>query len=128
MKKTLLTIGSAIFTFTALTVFAQDAVIPPTNEELQAFLVLISGVGGMKGLALGLVVIQGLMLFFRSNLADFAGKWKLAIVAGLSFAFALVTGLAQGLPLMSVLLSGATLTAFQVFANQIWKQVAVKKE
>lgn len=128
-KLNVLTIVAFLFTFVGLQVFAQDAgvIVPPTADEVTKFLALLAGIGGLKGAALAVLVIQGLMLFFRTSLADFAGKWKLAVVSGLSFLAAFVGILATGVPWQNALFNGAVLAAFQVFANQIWKQVATDK-
>lgn len=127
-KLNVIVFAAFMFTFLGLRVFAQEVgIIAPSPEEITKFLALLAGIGGLKGAALAVVVIQGLMLFFRTNLADFAGKWKLLIVSGLSFVAAFVGILSTGAPWTTALVDGAVLAAFQVFANQIWKQVATSK-
>ncbi len=127
-KLNVLVLLAFVFTFLGLRVFAQEAeIVAPSPEEITKFLALLAGIGGLKGAALAVVVIQGLMLFFRTNLADFAGKWKLLIVSGLSFAAAFVGILSTGAPWTTAIVDGAVLAAFQVFANQVWKQVATSK-
>lgn len=120
------TLASFAITFVALRAFGQD-VQPPSGQEITQFLALLSGVGGLKGAALIALVIQGLMLFFRSGLANFAGKWRLAVVLGLSFVGSFVGVIATGKPWTAAILDGAVIAAFQVFANQMWKQFATDK-
>jgi len=91
---------------------------------------VVTAMGGMSGLgALGIVAlcIQLLMLFFRTPLASFAGKWKLVIVLSLSLVGGFLAQMFNGLPWYGALLSAGSLTAVQVLVNQIWKQFLTDK-
>jgi len=91
---------------------------------------MVTAMGGMSGLgALGIVAlcVQLLMLFFRTPLASFAGKWKLVIVLSLSLVGGFLAQMFNGLPWYGALLSAGSLTAIQVLANQIWKQFLTDK-
>lgn len=115
------TIGLFAFFLTSFA-FAQE-VVPPSSEELMAF---INALGGIKNLgALGIValVIQGLMLLLRTPLMAFAGVWRLIIVSGLSMVGGVIAQLAQGVGWLPALLNSATLAAVQVFVHQIVAQV-----
>ena len=122
-----MTVMAFVLTLFSLRAFAQDVVIEPSADELTKYLAVLGSIGSLKGMALAAAIIQGLMLFFRSSMAAFAGKYKLVIVAGLSFVAAFVGGLAAGKPVGAVILDGAVLTALQVFANQAIKQFSEKK-
>jgi len=91
---------------------------------------VVTAMGGMSGLgALGIVAlcIQLLMLFFRTPLASFAGKWKLVIDLSLSLVGGFLAQMFNGLPWYGALLSAGSLTAVQVLVNQIWKQFLTDK-
>lgn len=122
----LVAVFSFAIVFGALKAFGQE-VTPPSSNELMAFLGLLGGLGSLKGAALAMLIIQGLMLLFRSPLANFAGKWKLSIILGLSFFMAFVGVLASGKHWTQAIFDGAVISAFQVFANQMWKQFATDK-
>lgn len=125
-KMNLITLASFAFTFAALRVFGQD-VTAPSADEIQQYLAVLAGIGGLKGAALIVAIVQGLLLFFRSKLADFAGKWKLLIVSLLTFLGAFFGVVLTGKPYAQAFFDGAVLTAFQVFAHQAWTQFAPKK-
>jgi hypothetical protein len=116
---------SFVVVFLGLKAFGQE-VLPPSTDELTSYLAILAGIGGMKGAALAVAVVQGLMLFFRTSLANFAGKWKLVIVSGLSFIMAFLGVMVTGASWQTALFNGAVLSAFQVFANQAYKQATEK--
>jgi hypothetical protein len=118
-------IAGFVLTLIVLKAFAQE-VVPPSTEELTQYLAILAGIGGLKGAALAVAVVQGLMLFFRTPLANFAGKWKLVVVSGLSFIMAFLAIMVTGASWQSALFNGAVLSAFQVFANQAYKQATEK--
>lgn len=95
----------------------------------QALGELLKSLGGFKGAtALGIVflVVQASLLFFRTKLADFAGKWKLVIVTALSLVGGVIGLLVSGVPLLAALTHATTFTSLQVFGNQFIKQFAEK--
>lgn len=108
----------------------EPASLPTTDLTTdQAFGELLKSLGGFKGAtALGIVflVIQAVLLFFRTKLANFAGKWKLLIVTGLSLVGGVIALLVSGVPLLMALTHSTTFAALQVFGNQFVKQLAEK--
>ncbi len=83
---------------------------------------LIATIGGMKGagaLGIAIAVIQAVMLFFRTPLANFAGKWKLLIVAALSMVLTYLGLVLSGTPWLTALVTGPFVAGIQVFAHQI---------
>lgn len=94
----------------------------PSGDDLKA---LFNSIGGLKGAgAMGIVIllIQGLMLFFRSKLADFAGKWRLSIVYGLSMVLGILALHVAGVDWLTALLHSNTIAAAQVFGHQAYDQ------
>lgn len=87
---------------------------------------LIGSAKGATGLTVALIVTQGAMLFFRTELASFAGKWKLTAVLFLSLVAGVVTLKISGASLGAAIFNSATLTAVQVFAHQLIKQFSEK--
>ena len=97
---------------------------------------LLASIGGWKGLgAWGLagLITQLLGAFLMSplfatlvglkqSLAEWAGKWKLRIVCGLSLVSGICLLVATGLDWSAALVHSSTLAAFQVFLHQVWKQ------
>lgn len=97
---------------------------------------LLASIGGWKGLgAWGLagLLTQILAAFLMSplfatlvglkqSLAEWAGKWKLRIVCGLSLVSGICLLVATGLDWSAALVHSSTLAAFQVLMHQLWKQ------
>ena len=67
-------------------------------------------------------------MFFKTPLASFAGKYRLLIVLGLTVAASVVGLMSQGVTFFAALVNGATLSALQVFAHQVYKQFIEKKD
>jgi hypothetical protein len=67
-------------------------------------------------------VLQAIMLFFRTPLANFAGKWRFLIVAGTSLVAGTVALIATGTPVLAALAHANTLAATQVFFHQLVTQ------
>ena len=113
---------TALFFLVAQT---DPASLPADLDSGEALELLIKSLGGMKGagaLGIAYVITQGLMLFFRTKLADFTGKWKLLIVAGLSVVVGVMALKMSGLGWLASLVHGSTLAAASVFGNQLFKQ------
>ena len=104
---------------------AQAASLPVDLSTQDALGQLLSSLGGVKGAsALGIiaVVLQAIMLFFRTPLANFAGKWRFLIVAGTSLIAGTVALIATGTPVLAALAHANTLAATQVFFHQLVTQ------
>lgn len=95
--------------------FAQD-VNPPTADEINAFFASLSSVGGLKGSALILFIVQAAMLGVRQFVQ---GKYKLMIVVGLTLLGSIISGLSQGQNIVAILLSAGALSSLQVFISQV---------
>jgi type IV secretory pathway VirB2 component (pilin) len=101
-----------------------EVIVPPTGDELVKLLQSIGGAVGAGTLAIVAVVVQGVLLFFRSSFAKFAGIWQLVIVNGLTLAVGVVALKAQGVEWSAALLHSQTLAALQVLVHQVWKQLS----
>lgn len=98
----------------------------PDAEFWTLLLTLLGGIKGMGIQAVVVAVVQLVMVFFKTSLSDFAGKWKLTIVTGLTFAGTFLAAYFQSMDLIGALLSGAVLAALQVFVSQVIKQFTEK--
>lgn len=99
----------------------------PVGDLLPAVLQFIGGLKGASALAITAGVIQLALLVFKTSLTNFAGKYKLLIVLGLSVAGALVGAMAGGMSVGAALVSGSVIAAAQVFIHQIVKQFFTKE-
>lgn len=102
--------------------------LPPSTEEIQALLVALGGLKGASALAIVAVVVQGLMLFFKTKLASFAGKFQLLVVMFLSLLGGVFALKMSGVDWGAAIIHSQTLAALQVFLHQIFKQFLVKKD
>lgn len=111
------------FLLTMLSVaFAQDVIVPPSGAEMQAILTALGGLKGASSLAIVAVVVQGLLLVFRSSFAKFSGAFQLLIVNALTLVGAFVAMKSQGMPVVAIITNAQVLTAAQVFVHQLIKQ------
>ncbi len=104
---------------------AQAASLPVDLSTEDALGQLLNSLGGIKGATvLGIVglVLQSALLFFRTPLANFAGKWRLLIVAGISLVAGTVALVVSGVPVLAALGHANTLAATQVFFHQFIQQ------
>jgi uncharacterized membrane protein len=125
MKKVLVLLG----VLAAGVVYAQDASQPvDTDVFVQALFTFLGGTKGMSVLAIVAGAVQLLMMFFRTSLASFTGKWSLLIVAVLSVVASVLALMSQGMTFLAALLNGATLTAVQVLGYQIYNQFVKKAD
>lgn len=106
--------------------FALDDVVVPNDQFLFALWQFVGGVKGLAGMALIAAVVQIVMMFFKTSLASFAGKYRLLIVLGLTVVASMVGLMSQGVSFTAALVNGATLSAIQVFAHQVYKQFIEK--
>lgn len=81
--------------------------------------------GGILGIAI--LITQVVDRIVDSQFGDLAGKWKLTIVAFTSMVAALLGQIATGQTWQQALMSGAVITALQVFINQIYQQFSKTK-
>lgn len=91
-----------------------------TEAWLIEILKAVASVKGMSTAAIAVLVVQILMKFFETPLSQFAGKWKLLAVSGLTVVASVLSGLAMELPLSAALGQAPVLAAVQVFVHQIW--------
>jgi len=97
------------------------------GEALKQLLASLGGLKGASALGIAVFVVQGVLLFFRTQLASFTGKWRLLIVTGLSLV-AGVLGLSMaGVPWTTALVHANTIAALQVFIHQLVKQLSEKE-
>jgi hypothetical protein len=99
-----------------------DQVAPPSTEDISAFLSAIGGAKGAGTMAIIALIVQGLLLMFRSTIGKFAGIYQLLIVNGLTLLAGVIGLKMTGMDWGSALLHSQTLATFQVFAHQVWKQ------
>jgi hypothetical protein len=111
-------------------VFAVISTVPTDPVSVPDFLMqLWLSVGQVKGasaLCVVLIITQAGMYFFRTELGQVAGKWKLSIVLLLSLASGVIALKLSGLTWVGALLHSTTLTAMQVFGHQVIKQFSEK--
>lgn len=98
----------------------------PVDQALSELLKSIGGMNGASALGIALVATQAVMLFFRTPLANFAGKWKLLIAAGVSIVIAFLGLLASGIDWKAAILHSFTLGAVNTFLHQLVKQLSEK--
>jgi len=105
---------------------------PTTELDTESFLAAaMTALGSWKALgAMGLAAMlsQLMMLFLRTPLASFAGKYKLVAIYVLSIISGLLTLKVSGMEWGAAALHTQTLAALQVFANQIYKQFIQKAD
>jgi len=97
-------------------------VVPPTSEEISAFLTMLGGLKGAGTLAIIMVIVQGLAILFRSSLGTIAGIYRLLVVNGLTLLLGIIALKMQGMEWAAVLLNSQTVVAIQVFLHQVFTQ------
>lgn len=100
--------------------FADDTA---TTESL--FLQILTFVTTLKGastIAIAAGVVQLVMLFFKTPLAAFAGKYKLLVVSALTVPALILAAVVTGMPLSAALGQAPVLAAVQSLLYQAWKQ------
>lgn len=115
---------SFVFLF-SLAALANE-VVPPSGDELQAYLALL--IGGSQGKPIGLwiavVATQGVALLFRSQLGAFAGIWRMLIISGVAIVTGVLSQVLQGMSWPMALMHSTVIAAVQVFVHQIIAQAA----
>lgn len=109
-----------------LIVFGVDVSPLPDSSFWAELLKVLGGVKSMGVASLVVAFTQLAMVFFRTELANFAGRWKIVTVLGLSVVFSIAGGIGAGLSLSQSIFSGATLSALQVFAYEFYRHWADK--
>ena len=79
-------------------------------------------------MGLAALLSQLAMLFLRTPLASFAGKYKLVAIYVLSVVAGLLTLKVSGMDWGAAALHTQTLAALQVFGNQVYKQFIQKAD
>jgi len=113
-------------TFCSFLAFGNVEEVFPTEQWIMD---LFSGLGGLKGastLAIVALIVQLIMKFFKTPLANFAGKYRLIVVSGLTVIGGMVGLVAQGSTWLSALVSASVIAAIQVFFHQIVTQYKKK--
>lgn len=124
LKSKLPAISLTAFIFCLLSysviVLADDGVIvPPSGDEWAALLASLGGLKGAGVLGIVAIVVQGLMLAARQFLVNVAGKWKFALVSGLSLVGGILALKLTGIDWVAALMHSSTLAAAQVFLHQM---------
>jgi len=109
-------------------VFAQQGDVVSYNDF---FSFLFSSIGEMKGastLAIVVLASQILLKFGQSQFGELLGKYKLLFISLFTMVGSVV-GLmvSSNMEFLPALLSGASLSALQVFGHQLYKQFIEKK-
>ncbi len=121
-----LALALAFFSSFAL---SQDMVIyPPTEQDWALFLASIKGTKGIASLGGAAAIVQLLLYLFRSDLGILLGKWRLVAVTLLTTLSAALLLKLSGIDWPSAIMHGTTLSAFQVFIHQFYKQFFIKKD
>lgn len=108
------------FALVGLFAFAEDAV--PTESWLLQILTFVSTVKGLSTVALAAGITQLVMVFFKTPLAGFAGKYKLLLVSALTPVSLLLAAMATGVSLKGAIGQAPVIAALQVFLHQAIKQ------
>ena len=110
---------------------------PAGSQQLSDFSqFLINSLGGLKGasaLAIAAFVVQVLLKlldmdvvenWLGKSFSDWSGAWKLVVISGLTLVSGVLGLMVMGhVSLGAALIHSTTLTAFMVFANQIYQHV-----
>lgn len=108
------------FTLIATAAYAQVTGDAPTQAEWNALFGSLAGIGGLKAAGIIALVVQALMLGVRQFVQ---GKWKLAIVAGLTLIGSIAGSMIEGGGgVGSILTNSLVITSVQVLFNQIFVQ------
>lgn len=121
MKKFLLCIALML-----LSLAAMAQVEPTSMSDIQKFIESLGGLKGLGALGIAAIAVQGLLLFFKSAFASFAGPAKILIVYGLTLVAGVLSLKISGVDWGGALLHTQTLAAAQVFLHQLYKQLTGK--
>ena len=122
-------LGLAVAFFSSVALSQGDMVIyPPTEQDWALFFASIKGTKGIASLGGAAAIVQLLLYLFRSDLGILLGKWRLVAVTLLTTLSGALLLKLSGLDWPSSLMHGTTLSAFQVFIHQFYKQFFIKKD
>lgn len=108
------------FTFVATVAYAQITGDAPSSSEWNAVLGSLAGIGGLKVAGIIALVVQIAMLVVRQFVQ---GKFKLAIVAGLTLIGAIIGAFVEGGGgIASIFTNALVITSVQVLISQIFVQ------
>lgn len=115
-----------LFVFNPVFGLSQESV-PTDPGQWDTFLNSIGGLrgAGVMGAVVGL--IQVLLLVLKSPVGALAGPYKLLLVTALTLLLGVAGLRVEGFDWQSALIHSSTLASFQVFLNQIWKQILEAK-
>ncbi len=114
-------------------IFAQEV---PTNladtDAIQQILAVLT-TKGLQGLAAVAAGVQVIMLALRSDyvvakFGDIKGKYRITALLALTLVGGVLSLMIEGMQLVPAILHSTTVAAFQVLANQAYKQYVVKKD
>lgn len=113
--------------------FAQEVPAPISDIDAVQQILAVLTTKGLSGLALVAAVVQVLMIALRSNyviakFGDLKGSTRITALLALTMVGGIVTLMMQGMAIIPAILHSTTIAAFQVLANQVYKQYFVKKD
>ncbi len=113
--------------------FAQEVPAPISDIDAVQQILAVLTTKGLSGLALVAAVVQVLMIALRSNyviakFGDLKGSTRITALLALTMVGGIVTLMMQGMTIIPAILHSTTIAAFQVLANQVYKQYFVKKD
>jgi len=126
-----------VLIFAPLAVIAQQipAIVssPEITDEnfFQALMQSLNGFKGASAMAIAAIITQLIVALLKAPIAhelfnNLLGKYRLLIVSGVSIIAGVLSLKVAGVDWLAALSHSFTLTSFQVFGNQVVKQV--KKE
>ncbi len=105
---------------------AQESV-PTDPGQWDTFFNSIGGAKGAGVMAAVVALIQVILQLLKSPLGSLAGPYKLLLVTGMTLLLGVAGLRVEGFDWQSALIHSSTLASFQVFLNQIWKQMLEAK-
>lgn len=127
-KFLVLLLGASAFLIGAAISSWADAVAaaPAPTPDGDFLMLLLTSLGQLKGLsALGVALLVTQLVSHALNTVSgqkVAGKYRLALIFGLSIVTGVLGLVSQGVSLPAALLHSNTFAAYQVFAHQLYKQ------
>lgn len=97
-----------------------------SSEWLKSAFAFFTSLKGLSTVAIVAGAVQVVMMFFKTRLADFAGKWRLRIVIILTAIGMLASGLANGENLLALLVSAPFIALIQVGIYEFTKEEVLK--
>ena len=113
-------------------VLAQAASLPasmpvvPYDQAFGQLLTMLGGLHGATAMAIVVVVVLCLMLLLKTPLGQYAGKYKLLALTGLTLVGGVLALMLSHVTLAGALTDATTFAALQVFLHQIVSQFSEK--